>query len=127
MDTSGQFVYFLLSVAVGLVGGLLYEVVFIIRFLFSCDKGKRKWISIGLDIGFCLCFSLWCIYTSFCLHFPDIRGYICLGWGLGFIIYFKILHRILAFFEKVCYNVLVRMVNKAKSKKKLFKKRGKDI
>lgn len=121
MDTKGQFVCFLLSIAVGFVGGLMYEVVFIFRFLFSCDKGKRKGIGIGLDIGFCLGFSAWCIYTSFCLRFPDFRGYVCLGWGVGFIIYFKILHRILAFFEKLCYNVLVRMANKAKSKKKTLK------
>ena len=127
MDTKGQFTYFLLSVAVGFVGGLLYEVFSLFRILFSCDKGKWKGIGIGLDIGFCLLFTIWCIYMSFCLRFPDFRVYVCCGWVLGFAIYLKILHRILAFFENVCYNVLVKMAKKAKSKKKTLKKERKKI
>ena len=127
MDTKGQLTYFLLSVAVGFVGGLLYEIFVVFRILFSCDKGKRKGIGIGLDVAFCLCFTIWCIYVSFCLRFPDFRGYVCWGWVLGGIIYLIFLHRILAILENVCYNVLVRMAKKAKSKKKTLKKERKDI
>ena len=127
MDTKGQLTYFLLSLAIGFVGGLIYELFFLFRLFFSCDKGKRKGIGIGLDLGFCFCFAIWCIYTSFCLRFPDFRGYIGVGWVLGFIIYLKILHRILALLRKVCYNVLVRIVKKAKSKKKTLIKEREDI
>ncbi len=127
MDTKGQLVYFLLSLAVGVVGGALYEIFAPLRILLGCDKGKWTGLGIGLDIAFCRCFSIWCSYTSFCLRFPDFRGYICLGWVLGCIIYLKILHRILEFPFKVCYNVLVKMANKAKIKIKTLKKERNDI
>lgn len=127
MDSKGQLVCFLLSVAIGFVGGLLYEAVCLLRFLFSCDKEKRKGIGVAIDMLGCLCFAFWCIVASFCLRFPDFRGYICLGWVVGCIIYLKILHRILAFLIKVCYNVLVRMLDKAKNKIKTLKKERKDI
>jgi len=127
MDSRGQLVCFLLSLAVGFVGGLAYEAVYILRFLFSCDKGKWKGMGVVIDIFGCLCFAFWCMLASFCLQFPDFRGYICLAWVLGCIIYLKILHRILAFLIKVCYNVLVRMLNKAKNKIKTLKEERKDI
>ena len=127
MDAKGQLAYFLLSLAIGFVGGALCEIVCVFRFLFSCEKGKWKGMGIFLDVFGCLIFTLWCVFASFCLHFPDFRGYICLGWVLGCTIYLKILHRILAFLIKVCYNVLVRMVIKAKNKIQTLKKERKDI
>jgi hypothetical protein len=45
-----------------------------------------------------------------------------LGYAIGLIIYLKILHRTLAIFEKVCYNMFTKVVKKAKSKKKLSKR-----
>ncbi|MBQ7948143.1 MAG: spore cortex biosynthesis protein YabQ [Clostridia bacterium] len=127
MDTKNQFAFFLLSIGIGFVGGLLYELFAFFRTLFGCDRGKRRALGVGLDITFCVCFAAMCIYLSFYLHFPDFRGYMCLGWVFGGIIYSKTLRRILAFSEKVCYNVLVRMVTKAKSKEKTLKKERKDI
>ena len=126
MDTKNQFAYFLLSVAIGFVGGLLYELFALVRLLFRVKNGKRKALGVGIDIMFCICFAILCIYASFFLHFPDFRGYICIGWLVGGIIYLKILHRIVAFLEKVCYNVLVKMVTKARSKEKTLRER-KDI
>ena len=127
MDTKNQFTYFLLSVAIGFVGGLLYELFALVRLLFHVKRGKWKGLGVGLDIAFCISFAILCIYASFCLHFPDFRGYMCMGWLVGGIIYLKILHRIVAFLEKVCYNVLVKMVTKAKSKEKTLKKERKYI
>lgn len=126
MDTKNQFAYFLLSVAIGFVGGLLYELFALVRLLFRVKNGKRKALGVGIDITFCICFAILCIYASFFLHFPDFRGYMCIGWLVGGIIYLKILHRIVAFLEKVCYNVLVKMVTKARSKEKTLRER-KDI
>ena len=126
MDTKNQFAYFLLSVAIGFVGGLLYELFALVRLLFRVKDGKRKALGVGIDITFCICFAILCIYASFFLHFPDFRGYMCIGWLVGGIIYLKILHRIVAFLEKVCYNVLVKMVTKARSKEKTLRER-KDI
>ena len=127
MDTNNQLAFFLLSLLVGMLGGLIYELFALFRTLFQCDKGKCKALGFGLDLTFCICFSSACVYLSFCFDFPDFRGYMCLGWVFGGIIYLKTLHRILAFCEKVCYNVLVRMVTKAKSKEKTLKKERKEI
>ena len=127
MDTKRQFAFFLLSMAIGFIGGLLYEPFSFARRLFRCDRGKRKALGVGIDVAFCISFALLCVFTSFCMRFPDFRGYMCVGWVLGGAIYLKILHRIVAFCEKVCYNILVKMVAKAKSKEKTLIQERKEI
>ena len=119
MDTQNQFTYFLFSILIGLVGGVLYEIFAFFRLLFRCAKGKNKGIAIILDILFGLTFSIFCIFAMFFLQFPAFRGYMGLGFFIGLIIYAKTLRRIVAFFEKVCYNGIARVVKKAKSGKKL--------
>ena len=120
MDTKNQFAYFLLSVGIGFVGGAVYELFAVIRHIFRCEK--RKIIGIAVDIFYCITFSIWCVVASFFLYFPDFRGYMFLGWVLGGAIYLKILHRIVAFLENMWYNVLVKIVTKAKSKEKTLQK-----
>ena len=127
MDTKNQFAYFLISVAMGFVGGLLYELFAVVRCLCRCHLGKRKMLGIGLDIVFCVAFAALGVFLSFWLHFPDFRGYMWIGWLVGGAIYLRILHKILALCEKVCYNVLVKIVTKAKSKEKTLHKERKDI
>ena len=127
MDTKNQFTFFLLSVGIGLVGGLLYELFAVVRFLFRCNNGKRKILGIGIDISYCIAFAILAVFLSFCLHFPDFRGYMCIGWLLGGAIYSRILRKTVAFCEKVCYNVLVKMVAKAKSKEKTLQKERMEI
>jgi hypothetical protein len=122
MDTKNQFAFFLLSVAIGFVGGLLYGLCAFVRFLFRCNRGKRKMIGFCIDLAFCLAFAFWAIFASFSLRFPDFRGYMCIGWLVGGIIYLIFLHRILAFCGKICYNRLVKVVTKAKSKEKTLQK-----
>ena len=127
MDTKNQFTFFLLSVAIGLVGGLLYELFALVRFLCRCNRGKRKIIGICLDVAFCISFAYLAVFVSFFLHFPRFRGYMCIGWLVGGTIYSTILHKIVAFCENVCYNVLVKMVTKAKGKEKTLQKERIDI
>jgi hypothetical protein len=127
MDTKNQFTFFLLSIAIGVVGGLLYELFAFVRFLFRCNRGKRKMIGICIDVTFCISFAILAIFASFFLHFPDFRGYMCIGWLVGGTIYLTILHKILAICEKVCYNKLVKIVTKAKSKEKTLQKERIDI
>ena len=122
MDTKNQLTFFLLSVAIGLAGGLLYEFFAVVRFLFRCNCGKRKILGIGIDIVSCIEFACFAIFLSFRLHFPDFRWYMCIGWLLGGAIYSRILRKTVAFCEKVCYNVLVKIVAKAKSKEKTLQK-----
>ena len=127
MDTQNQFTYFLLSIVIGLVGGLLYEIVAFFRLIFGCNRGKIQAIGIVLDIIFGIIFAILCIFASFLLRFPDFRVYMGLGWIIGLIIYSKTLRIIVAFFEKVCYNSIARMVKRAKSRKKTLKREDLDI
>ena len=127
MDSQNQFAFFLLSLSIGFVGGLLYEPFGFLRRLFGCDRGKWKPLGVGLDIAFGISFSVLCVFASFCMRFPDFRGYMCLGWTVGGAIYLKSLHRIVAFCEKVCYNVLVKIVTKAKGKEKTLLKERREI
>lgn len=122
MDTKSQFTFFLLSVGIGLVGGLLYELFAVVRFLGRCNRGKRKILGFLVDIAFCLAFAIWAIFAMAYLRFPDLQGYMCIGWLLGWALSSRILHKILALCGKVCYNVLVKMVTKAKSKEKTLPK-----
>ena len=125
MDTKNQFVYFLLSLTTGFVGGLLYELFAFIRLICGCDRRKRKTVGVITDVAFCISFALLGIYSCFLFRFPSFRVYIGIGWLLGGIIYSKTLRIMVAFFEKVCYNKLARVAKKAKSKKKLLKREEK--
>ncbi|MBO5737618.1 MAG: spore cortex biosynthesis protein YabQ [Clostridia bacterium] len=122
MDSKNQFIFFLLSIGIGLVGGLLYELFALVRFLFRCNHEKWKIGDILIDITFCIAFACLWVFLSFHMHFPAFRGYMCLGWMLGGVIYLRILHKILALCKKVCYNVLVKIVTKAKGKEKTLQK-----
>ena len=122
MDTKSQFTFFLLSVGIGLVGGLLYELFAVVRFLCRCNRGKGKILGFSVDIAFCVAFAIWVIFASAYLRFPDLQGYMCMGWLLGWALSSRILHKILALCGKVCYNVLVKIVTKAKSKEKTLPK-----
>lgn len=116
-----QFLTFLLCVGTGIVGGVIYELFLICRILCGCEKKKRKWLSVAIDLSFWICFSALCVYTSVYFRFSDLRVYRMIGYFLGFIIYLKILHRIVAFLEKVCYNIGVKVWKSIKSKKNSFR------
>ena len=124
MDTQNQFTYFLLSVLIGFVGGCLYEIFAFFRLLFGCNRGTRKALGLGIDLIFGFAFAILCIFASFWLRFPDFRGYMWLGYALGGILYLKTLHEIVAFFEKVCYNSITKLIKKAKKREKTLSKRG---
>lgn len=121
MDGKGQLSVFCICLAVGFVGGLLYEVFVFLRGAFGCGRGKNKILGILLDGAFFVCFALLCICAAYRFRFPDLRFYMWLGYGIGWIIYLKTLRRMVAFLQKVCYNKTVRMVKKVKTKKKLSK------
>lgn len=118
MGAQNQFRFFCLSVLIGFLGAAIYELFSIFRWICGCQKGKNKIIGIGLDILFFACFAIWCIFASFMLHFPAFRVYIGIGYALGGIIYLKILHKTLAIFKKVCYNMSTKMVEKVKKARK---------
>ena len=123
MDSHNQLRIFCLCVAVGFVGGILYEIVAFLRLLLGCERGKNAFIGGVLDILFFLAFAILCIFTGFWLHFPAFRVYIGIGYALGGIIYLKILHKTLAIFKKVCYNMSTKMVEKVKKQEETLQKR----
>ena len=119
MDSKGQLGVFCLCVAIGFVGGVLYEIFILFRAVFRCDKGKKKGVGIALDMAFFVAFGVLCIYAGYQFYFPNLRFYMWIGYAVGYIIYLKTLRRILAFLEKVCYNKASKVAKKVKTKKKL--------
>ena len=127
MDSKNQFFVFCLCIAVGFVGGFLYEIFAVLRLIFGCERGKNKFLGSIFDFFYFVIFAIFCIFASFFLRFSGFRVYFWLGFALGGTLYSKTLRRILAFLENVCYNVFRRIVNKAKSKKILSKMGDEDI
>ena len=119
MDSKGQLGVFCLCVAIGFVGGVLYEIFILLRMIFRCDKGKNKVVGIAIDMAFFVAFGVLCIYGAYRFYFPNLRFYMWIGYAIGYIIYLKTLRRILAFLEKVCYNKASKVAKKVKTKKKL--------
>lgn len=122
MDGKNQFLVFCVCVAVGFVGGLPYELVAIVRLLFACEKNKNKPLGIMLDILFFISFAATCVAAAYFFKFPPFRAYMWLGYACGGIIYSKILRRIVAIPEKICYNAIIKAVKRFKGKKKPSKK-----
>ena len=121
MDARGQFFCFCLCVLIGFVGGIAYEPFSIARMLLGCRRGKNKLIEIFLDIVFFSVLAGISIYAGYICKFPAFRVYTWIGYALGITIYLIFFHRILAFFENLCYNKLIKAIEKARKKKKLSK------
>lgn len=121
MGTQNQLLVFFLSVAIGFVGGIAYEPFAFLRLLFV-RGGKGKIFGIVFDLLFCICFALLCVIGAFLLDFPSFRGYMAVGYLLGGIIYLKILHKVVAFLEKICYNALIKAVKPLRKGRKHSRK-----
>ena len=124
MDSKNQLFYFCLCILVGFLAGLPYEIVVLLRGVFRCERGKNKVLSVVLDVIYPIFVALICVFMQFILHFPAFRAYMWIGYAVGFIIYLKILRRILAFLQKLCYNKLAKVLRKVNIKKKSPKKGG---
>ena len=122
MAGENQFLVFCLSVLVGFVGGVLYEPFACLRLLVRADGEKRKLLGGTLDLLFCVIFAIFCVFGAFLLDFPSFRGYIGAGYLLGGIIYLKILHKVVAILEKICYNVLIKAVKPLRKGRKHSRK-----
>ncbi|MBQ7924485.1 MAG: spore cortex biosynthesis protein YabQ [Clostridia bacterium] len=121
MDSQNQISVFALCVCVGFVGGLLYEIFWLLGAPF-CRKGKRKWLRATLDIAFWLSFAVFSVFCAYFLKFPSFRVYMWIGYLLGGILYSKSLRRIVAFFEKICYNKLTKIRKRQENKEENLKK-----
>ena len=117
MDSQNQFIYFCLTVLLGVFSGIAYEIFSFFRHVLRCHKNKNKTAGIVLDVLFCLTCAVGYTIGAFLLRFPDFRIYMLVGIGSGFALYLKSLHRIVAFFKKVCYNNARKLINKVKKAK----------
>jgi len=123
MDTKNQFWVFSLCIAVGFVGGIIYEALHLLFFPFRL-KREQKWVRISTDVLFWLTFLVFAVWTAYFFHYPAFRVYMWIGYCLGAIIYRKTLRRIVAFLEKICYNKLIKRLGQRRSERKSLKKAG---
>ena len=124
MDTSNQFAVFGICVGVGFLSGVIFEAFAFFRLLLSCPRGKNKLLGGVLDVACFLLFAGVCVLVAYLFRFPDFRVYMWIGYAFGGILYLKTLHQIVAFFEKVCYNGITKLLKKAKKREKTLLKRG---
>lgn len=123
MDTIGQFPVFVLCLAIGFLGGVLYELFSFVRLSFGCRHGKNRLLGGVVDLLFWISFSISCVFFAYAFEFPSIRAYMWIGYGIGGILYLKTLHKIIAFFENMCYNKIILLIKKAKKREKTLKQR----
>ena len=125
MDSAGQLPIFFLCVSLGFGGGFLYEVVS----LMALPKPK-KWrggLRFLADVAFFVAFAGLCVFMMswFCL--PSFREYYYVGFALGLLIYLKTFHKAVAFFKKICYNSVRKLINCLKNRKNFRKKEEKRV
>lgn len=114
-----QFYIFLTCLFVGIIGGIIYDVIYVIKvvmFGLPCaekkrgDNGKKRekaerGAGMFFDVLFFLLFSALSIFIGTLFSFPDFRSYMFMGNLLGLLLYLKSFHIIVAFFIKRVYNI----------------------
>ena len=113
-----QLFYFCLCILVGFAGGLPYEIFVILRRVFRCERGKSKTLGVILDVIFPIFFAVICVFMQFILRFPNFRAYMWIGYAAGWIIYLKTLRKLVAFFKKICYNQVSKLIKSFKKVRK---------
>lgn len=117
MDSVNQFPVFLLCALAGIVNGVFHDVLAPVR--------RRAPFAAGVfcDAALFLLLAASDIALSVRFCFPSFRFYMILGNAFGLILYFKSVHRIVDFFEKLCYNSFIK-AKKGEKARKFRKMRG---
>ncbi len=102
---------------IGFAAGVIYEAFSILRYLTGCKKGNKRKLTAFFDVCFFFCFAVFAVFCGTWFGFSEFRAFMAVGYGLGIIIYLKTLHRIVAFFEKVCYNRITKVIKIRKRNK----------
>lgn len=110
----GQFHVFLLCAACGISGGVLYDLLFCLRYPLN-----KKWISVATDCLFCLLFAILFLGLSLSVGMGDLRFYMVFGCAIGFFLYLKSLHKIVAFFAERVYNKVGKQIKRMKDRRKI--------
>lgn len=118
--TGDQFYVFLVCVLSGIVGGVFYDILYLVRYPF-----KSHAVIIVTDIFFGLLFAGLFLFVSVTFYLPGIRFYMLLGCAIGLLLYLKSFHEIVAFFAKKVYNRCEKRKQNKDSGKALWKNRKK--
>ena len=84
MTDADQIYIFLVCVACGCAGGVLYDVLYCALYAF-----QNKWVKIARDFCFFLVFSVLFLYVSVLFELPDFRLYSFIGCLGGLFLYLK--------------------------------------
>lgn len=110
---------FLLCASFGALGGVCYEPFFCAAYLF-----RSRVPHIAADLLFCIVFAAGYLFFSTAARLPPLRAYLVAGLALGFWLYLKSIHKIVAFFADKVYNTCVRLKNNGRNQKKCREKKG---
>ncbi len=114
MFSVDQLQLFFLCVGIGVCGACIHDVFAVALYPFKDNKGEgRAWFV--YEISFFAAYAVAFVAVQADLGFPDARGYMFVGLFGGFLLYYKILRIMLAFFRKVCYNNLNKLFRKRKN------------
>lgn len=109
---------FLLCVAFGIAGGILYDVLYLLTFPF-----RSRTVQICTDAIFGVLFAGSYLVFSVLIALPPLRGYLFLGLCVGLFLHRKSLHKMVAFCVEKLYNGYVRMTNRKREQKKCSEKK----
>jgi hypothetical protein len=113
MFSFNQLQLFFLYVGIGACGGCAHELFSVAVYPFKGKTGEgRAWLF--YEFFFFIAFSVAFIAIQAGLG-VEIRGYAFVGLFGGFLLYYKILRIMLAFFRKVCYNSISKLFRKRKN------------
>lgn len=101
MSGADQFFTFLVCVACGVAGGVIYDFFYLLRVIFPA-----RWVRISGDVLFCLLFGALYVFVTVMMGLTGLRLYTLLGCVGGLFLYLKSFHKIVAFFLKKVYNGL---------------------
>ena len=123
MTDANQIFIFFVCVSLGIVAGPVYDFLFCVRYPF-----KRKWVTIVTDVLFFALFAGGYLFVSVLFSLPGIRVYMFAGCLLGFFLYLKSFHKIVAFLTEKIYNKLElrktqRKEGKCPKKRSIFRRK----
>ena len=119
-DGSQIFVFFACT-ACGIVSGVLYDVIFCALYPI-----RARWVHIVTDMFFFVLFAGLYLFVSVMFSLPSFRLYMLCACFIGFFLYLKSFHKIVAFFMEKIYNGYGRK-RKQKEERGCSKKRSRSI
>ena len=118
-----QFKIFIICLACGVLSGIVYDALYIIRRA-ACGaaKAKRtlkdKVVTAVCDVIYAAALSASFIFCSVFFSFPDVRLYMLASCLLGAALYIKSFHIMVAFLINKLYNRTTKVVKSFKSAQK---------